>query len=141
GTPRVWLACAEQIVLSHPASREDLVTFLDNHDNSRFLGSGYANQDESRLRNALGWLLTSRGVPCIYYGTEQEFDGGGDPYCREDMWDGQWDFGPSDGDNFDLVHPSFQFTRRLLELRARHEALRRGTTLERTVEGSSAGLY
>jgi alpha-amylase len=124
-----------------PTSRERLVTFLDNHDNSRFLGFGYANQDAGRLRTALGWLLTSRGVPCLYYGTEQEFDGGGDPWCREDMWDGAWDFGPSQGDNFDLTHPSFRFTRSLLELRARKEALRRGATLEHQWTTSGPGLY
>jgi alpha-amylase len=124
-----------------PSSRERLVTFLDNHDNSRFLSFGVANQDESRLRAALGWLLTSRGVPTIYYGTEQEFDGGGDPYNREDMWDGQWDFGPSDGDNFDLVHPLFQYVCALTETRRRHEALRRGSTIQHFVQGGSAGLY
>jgi len=124
-----------------PTSRERLVTFLDNHDNARFLSFGIANQDEGKLRTALGWLLTSRGVPAIYYGTEQEFDVGGDPYNREDMWDGAWDFGPSEGDNFDLAHPLFRYTRRLLALRRRHEALRRGTTTEHFVEPGSAGLY
>ncbi len=124
-----------------PTSREQLVTFLDNHDNSRFLGFGIANQDESRLRAALGWQLTSRGVPCVYYGTEQEFDGGGDPYNREDMWDGAWDFGPSDFDNFDLVHPLFLHTRRLLDARRRHEALRRGVTTERGSEAAGPGYY
>ena len=73
-----------------PTVRERLVTFLDNHDNSRFQGAGIANQDQSRARAALAWLLTSDAIPCVYYGTEQEFDGGGDPWCREDMWDGQW---------------------------------------------------
>lgn len=124
-----------------PTSRERLVTFLDNHDDARFLSFGIANQDEAKLRTALGWLLTSRGVPAIYYGTEQEFDGGGDPYNREDMWDGQWDFGPSDGDNFDLVHPLFRYTAKLLQVRRRHAALRRGETIERYVEGGGPGLY
>lgn len=122
-------------------SRERLVTFLDNHDNARFLSFGIANQDEGKLRTGLGWLLTSRGVPAIYYGTEQEFDGGGDPYNREDMWDGAWDFGPSDGDNFDLAHPLFRYTARLLELRRRHAALRRGETIERFVTPGGPGLY
>lgn len=122
-------------------SRERLVSFLDNHDMARFLSFGLADQDESRLRAALGWLLTARGVPAIYYGTEQEFDGGGDPWCREDMWDGEWDFGPSEGDNFDLVHPLFLHTRDLLAARARHEALRRGTTTELYAETAGPGLY
>lgn len=140
--PPAWISGRYGLLSNYdPTSRERLVTFLDNHDNPRFLSFQVGNQDESRLRAALGWLLTARGVPTIYYGTEQEFDGGGDPYDREDMWDGQWDFGPSDGDNFDLTHPLFRYTQRLLRLRHRHEALRRGATLERYVEGSGPGLY
>ena len=124
-----------------PTARERLVTFLDNHDVARFLGfAGPADNDEAKLRAALGWLLTARGVPAIYYGTEQAFDGGGDPYNREDMWDGAWDFGPSDGDNFDPVRPLYHWTRRLIAARSRHEALRRGTTSEIFASGF-AGLY
>mgnify|MGYP002262615626 CR=1 FL=1 len=28
---------------------------------------------------ALAIIMTCRGTPCIYYGTEQEFHGGNDP--------------------------------------------------------------
>jgi alpha-amylase len=125
-----------------PTSQEQLVTFLDNHDNARFVGyGGAASQDEAKARTALAFLLTSRGVPCVYYGTEQDFDGGGDPYCREDMWDGQWDFGPSDGDNFDVTHPLARWMSALTTTRRRHEALRRGTTTVRYSASAAAGLH
>ena len=123
------------------STRERLTTFLDNHDNARFLSFGMADQDESRLRAALAWLLTSRGVPILYYGTEQNFDGGGDPWCREDMWSGQWNYGPSLGDNFDESHALFRHVRGILEARRRHEALRRGITTELYAETSGPGLY
>jgi alpha-amylase len=123
------------------STRERLATFLDNHDNSRFLGAGIAGQDESRLEAALAWLLTSRGIPIVYYGTEQGFDGGGDPWCREDMWAGQWNFGPSLGDNFDESHRLFRRVRTLLEARRRHEALRRGATTDLYAESGGPGLY
>lgn len=123
------------------STRERLTTFLDNHDNARFLSFGIANQDESRLRAALAWLLTSRGIPVIYYGTEQNFDGGGDPWCREDMWSGQWNYGPSLGDNFDESHALFRHVREILETRRRHEALRRGATTELYAEAAGPGLY
>jgi alpha-amylase len=121
-------------------SRERLVTFLDNHDNARFLSFGVADQDASRLEAALGWQMSSRGVPCLYYGTEQEFDGGNDPYDREDMFDGQWDFGPSEGDNFDLAQPMFRRARDLIAARMRHVALRRGITADLYAEGAGPGL-
>jgi glycosidase len=125
-----------------PTSREQLVTFLDNHDVSRFVGfATVSGNDEGKLWPALGWLLTSRGVPCVYYGTEQMFDGGGDPYNREDMWDGEWDFGPSEGDNFDQARPLARGMRRLADARRRHEALRRGVTAELYAEPGDAGLY
>ncbi len=143
GGPPADIPARDELLTAYdPSSREQLVTFLDNHDNARFVGfNGPASQDEAKARGALAWLLTSRGVPCIYYGTEQDFDGGGDPYCREDMWDGQWDFGPSDGDNFDLVHPLARWVRTLADARRRHAALRRGTTTVRYAEAAGAGFY
>ena len=44
------------------------VVFLDNHDMSRF----YSVIGESlpRLKMGLAWLLTTRGIPQLYYGTE-----------------------------------------------------------------------
>ena len=65
---------------------EDLITFIDNHDMSRFLS---VNNDKNRLHEALAFILTSRGIPCIYYGTEQylhnDTSGGTDPYNRPMM--------------------------------------------------------
>ena len=66
--------------------KEDLVTFIDNHDMARFLS---INNNQNRLHEALAFTLTSRGIPCIYYGTEQylhnDTNGGGDPYNRPMM--------------------------------------------------------
>ena len=142
GDPPADLSSRYAALTNYDAStRERLTTFLDNHDNARFLSSGIADQDESRLRPALAWLLAARGVPILYYGTEQDFDGGGDPWCREDMWAGQWNYGPSLGDNFDESHALFRFVRGLAETRRRHEALRRGATTELYAEAAGPGLY
>lgn len=66
--------------------KENLVTFIDNHDMSRFLS---INNNNGQLHLALAFLLTVRGTPCIYYGTEQylhnDTNGGGDPYNRPMM--------------------------------------------------------
>jgi glycosidase len=44
------------------------VNFLDNHDMSRFYSS--VGEDVDKMKMGLAWLLTTRGVPQIYYGTE-----------------------------------------------------------------------
>ncbi|MDJ0696159.1 alpha-amylase family glycosyl hydrolase [Mastigocoleus sp. MO_188.B34] len=68
----------------------ELVTFIDNHDMPRFQS---LNPDPDILRLAIALIMTSRGIPCIYYGTEQylhdDTDGGDDPYNRPMMekWD------------------------------------------------------
>ena len=61
----------------------DLVTFFDSHDESRFLT---LNNNNNRLHEAMAYVLTTRGIPVILYGDEQylhnDTNGGGDPYCR-----------------------------------------------------------
>ncbi|KAI1383970.1 glycoside hydrolase family 13 protein [Hypoxylon trugodes] len=60
-----------------------LGSFLDNHDNARWLNT---KNDLSLLKNALAYVILARGVPIVYYGTEQAFSGGADPANREDLW-------------------------------------------------------
>ncbi|KAL0485589.1 alpha-amylase [Acrasis kona] len=62
---------------------EHLGTFVDNHDNSRFLNDF---PDVSNFKNALTFQLFSKGIPIVYYGSEQLFNGGADPYNRETLW-------------------------------------------------------
>ncbi|GGF03661.1 glycoside hydrolase family 13 protein [Hymenobacter cavernae] len=44
------------------------VVFLDNHDQSRFYS--VVGEDFNKLKMGLAWMMTTRGVPNIYYGTE-----------------------------------------------------------------------
>ncbi|MBF2029922.1 MAG: cyclomaltodextrin glucanotransferase [Oscillatoriales cyanobacterium C42_A2020_001] len=71
-------------------SSTELVTFIDNHDMPRFQS---LNPDPEMLRVAIALIMTCRGIPCIYYGTEQylhdDTNGGNDPYNRPMMQ--QWD--------------------------------------------------
>ncbi|HEX4458125.1 MAG TPA: alpha-amylase family glycosyl hydrolase [Polyangia bacterium] len=95
------------------AARDILVNFLDNHDVPRFL---FDKPSLPALHNALAYLMTEDGVPCIYYGTEQEFDGGNDPYNRERLWD----------TNFDTSNATFQWIQRLIRIRKAYAPLREG---------------
>ncbi|KAF4120865.1 alpha-amylase [Geosmithia morbida] len=60
-----------------------LGSFLDNHDNNRWLNQ---KSDTSLFQNALAFVILARGIPIIYYGSEQGYDGGSDPANREDLW-------------------------------------------------------
>jgi glycosidase len=124
-----------------PAARDQLVTFLDNHDVSRFLHSSKANGNTNRLALALTFLHTSRGIPCVYSGTEQAFNGGTDPNNREDMFDGQFEQGPSLGDNFNMAHPLFQHIAQLNNFRRLYPALRQGTHVNLWNNPTGPGLF
>ena len=65
-----------------------LVTVLDNHDLPRFLSTAknsFPGEGEKRLKQAMAFQMTVRGVPSVYYGTEAGFSGGHDPHNREMM--------------------------------------------------------
>lgn len=53
------------------------VIFLDNHDMSRFFS--VINEDVAGQKMALQWLLTERGIPQLYYGTEISMKGISNP--------------------------------------------------------------
>lgn len=60
-----------------------LVVFTDNHDNARFLN---INNDRKALQASLIFSLFAQGIPCVYYGSEQNYGGGNDPFNREQLW-------------------------------------------------------
>ncbi|GAA0662427.1 alpha-amylase family glycosyl hydrolase [Natronoarchaeum mannanilyticum] len=99
----------------------DQVPFIDNHDMARFAGEdelwSAANTDM-----ALAVLLTSRGVPLIYYGTEQYMTGGGDPTNRKPM------------ETFDRSTNAYGIIQKLSDLRQSSLALQYGDTRQRWVD-------
>lgn len=116
-----------------------LVTFLDDHDQSRFLSD--VGGDLERLKVALTYLYTWDGIPLLYYGTEQGFKGvKKDHGNREDMFNGAATEGPSQGDNFNYTHPLFIYIRKLNLLREAYPALTHGTFTPRQSD-SAAGVW
>jgi glycosidase len=111
-----------------------LVNFIDNHDRPRFLYD--SNYDVRALRNALTFLFTEEGIPCVYYGTELDFFGGNDPANREVLWKTGF---PTQGE-------TFQHIATLSRLRKNYAALRLGDTTVRyasnvTSGAADAGLF
>lgn len=99
----------------------DQVTFLDNHDQSRFMTE--AGNNKLTLDIAFALQMTSRGIPCVYYGTEQYMSdaagGKSDPYNRADMT------------SFDQTSRAYQIISKLAPLRKSNPALAYGSTQER----------
>ncbi|RDA88845.1 hypothetical protein CP532_5468 [Ophiocordyceps camponoti-leonardi (nom. inval.)] len=60
-----------------------LGTFIDNHDVPRWLSQ---KNDHSLLKNVLTYVLLARGIPILYYATEQGYAGGHEPWNRESLW-------------------------------------------------------
>ncbi|HXZ81812.1 MAG TPA: alpha-amylase family glycosyl hydrolase [Terriglobales bacterium] len=100
----------------------DLVTFIDNHDRQRFLS---INKNQDRLHEALAFLLTCRGVPVIYYGTEQylhnDTNKGVDPYNRPMM------------SSFDTTTTAYKLISKLSALRRSNPAIPYGTVGQRWI--------
>ncbi len=117
GTRPLESALVEQNKLLDPRLP---LNFVDNHDRARWLhrGEGDTRSREEREREleaALTLMYAWPGIPTIYYGTEQGFEGGEDPGNRESM------FGQHNPDS-----RLAKFLRSLNELRVERPELRRG---------------
>lgn len=94
------------------------VTFIDNHDVPRFLR---VNSDTRSLDVALAITLVSRGIPNIYYGTEQYVDGddatenGGRVFMETDT-------------TFDETTRAFKIIKKLSDVRQSNDAVAFGLT-------------
>jgi glycosidase len=117
---------------SHTWFKDRVVTSFDDHDHvdqgnykHRFAALGA----HALMLPIFGVNATTLGIPCIYYGSEQAFDGegGSDRYIREAMFGGE--FGPfrSRGHHcFDESNPIYRAAAEIHALRKRYITLRRG---------------
>ena len=124
---------------------QHVVTMFDDHDQVRKGNQKrrFCGMPEYRklVFNALAVNLTTAGIPCIYYGTEQGFDSGGQPsssdvVLRENMFGGR--FGAKCSQNvhfFDEETELFRALSKLSELRRDWIALRRGRQYVHEISG------
>ena len=86
GLNHVYDHLAQDFLYPNP---QGILTFLDNHDSDRFLLEMPSSPDSLGVwKQAQTLLLTSRGIPQIYYGTEILMNGskeGSDGYVRRDF--------------------------------------------------------
>ena len=127
----------------HGEAGRYFVTFVDNHDQMsrpyrRFM---HRNPFSRQAVLAVAYLLTSQSVPCMYYGTEQGLDGGGDndSYVRECMFGGQWGaFESTEHHVFNPDQPIYQSIATIAAIRQREPALRYGRQYFREISGNGS---
>ncbi|NLT56479.1 MAG: alpha-amylase [Actinomycetales bacterium] len=130
---------------SHTWLRHTVVTTLNDHDMVRQGGDKArfcADPEGPALAlAALTLNVLTLGIPCIYYGSEQCLDGRGggaeaDRYLREAMFGGEYGPFRSRGRHvFDEQHPVYRELAKVLALRGRERALRRGRQYLREISG------
>jgi glycosidase len=142
--PADYFSVFRNWILDDPAGhrwfRNQVVTLVDDHDQvrkggakARFCGDG---QFRDLAFNVMATQLTTMGIPCIYYGSEQGFDSGGRPngsdlVLRENMFGGNFGslstqgrhFFNEDGDLYQALAALMDLRKKLLPLRRGRQAL------------------
>ncbi len=84
GLSKLYYMLSQDFLYSDPMGN---VIFLDNHDMSRYFE--HIGKDEDHFKMAYAFLMTTRGIPQVYYGTElmmaHENRGGDDEAWRQTM--------------------------------------------------------
>ena len=70
GMAKLYYILAQDFVYSNPMNT---LVFLDNHDVTRIYST--LNKDIDKLKMAIAFQLTTRGIPSVYYGTELLMEG------------------------------------------------------------------
>lgn len=135
--------------VSHVWFRDKVVTSLDDHDHvdqgeqkHRFAAGGF----EQLSLAAMALNATTLGIPCLYYGTEQLFDGEGggdssDRYIREAMFGGAFGAFRSRGVHFFLEDQAvYQEVAKIHRLRREQLPLRRGRQYLRQISGNGVSF-
>ncbi len=132
---------------SHIWFRNKVVTSFDDHDQvrkgnqkARFC----ADADASKVAlNVLALNALTLGIPCIYYGSEQCFDGrgGSDRYIWESMFGGEFGaFGTRGRHFFNEDHPVDRELAKVLEIRRKNIVLRRDRQYLRPISAPDDGV-
>ena len=111
GVNRLYTTLSQDFVYKQPLNN---VIFLSNHDLSR--AYSIYGENMQKMKSALCWLLTCRGIPQLYYGEEIGMKGltsPSDGYVRQDFpggWQGdkqnkftRADRTPDENDLWDLI--------------------------------------
>ncbi|MEI6455825.1 MAG: alpha-amylase family glycosyl hydrolase, partial [bacterium] len=122
GIVRLYEILSQDFVYRHPLN---VVVFAENHDVNRYLDS--QNDDIRKLKMAMAFVLTTRGIPQIYYGSEVLMTTGadkGDGMKRKDFpggWPGDKRNLFSGEDRNDKENDMYNYLNTLLQWRKTKE--------------------
>lgn len=128
GVNRIYYTLAKDYLYADPSKN---VVFLDNHDIARIFTT--LGQDKIKMKSALSLLLTMRGIPMLYYGTEVGLTGAGGAFGEGGRVDFPGGFPGDDKDLFDedvrtgISAELHDFIQRLARFRKGSKALTKGT--------------
>lgn len=111
----------------------ELLIFLDNHDTSRFMRLKEQVSNLNRFKQAFAFLLTTRGIPEIYYGTEIAMVGdkaNGDGRLRENFpggWSGDERSAFTPDGRTTEENQTFEYLKKLLNWRKGNVAIAKGS--------------
>lgn len=127
GVNRLYMTLAQDVLYKDPMRN---CIFLDNHDMNRVFSMVGTN--DNRYRMVMGLLLTMRGIPQMYYGTEilmKNFKDPTDAEVRKDF-PGGWNSDPinkfSAAGRTAEENAAFDFIRKLAQFRKKSSALGSG---------------
>ncbi len=125
----IYEIVTQDFVYSNP---NNLLVFLDNHDVDRAMFSAKGNID--KFKKAFAIMLTTRGIPQIFYGTELGLDGGGHHGLMRSEFPGGFmndcDSEYTESDRTERENDIFNFTRKLLKLRTEYSSLNSGKLVQ-----------
>lgn len=127
------------------ADQSNILTFLDNHDLDRFARAD--DPDLRRYKQALAFLLTTRGIPQIYYGTEILMDGKkakSDGYVRTDFpggWAGDKTDAFTTTGRTDKQNEAWNYMQKLLMWRKNNPTIAQGKLVHYVPDGTGVYVY
>lgn len=130
GMMRLYDVLVQDVVYPDPMN---LLIFLDNHDTSRFFQKEEQTNNFKRYKQALAFLLTTRGIPQIYYGTEMLMaadKSDGDGNLRRDFpggWKDDKQNAFKESDRSEKQNRAFEYAKKLLNWRKGNKAIAEGT--------------
>jgi glycosidase len=127
GVARFYLILSQDFLYSDPFRN---VIFLDNHDLTRYFTQTGMRPDIYKM--ALAFILTTRGIPQFYYGTEIVMEGDknrGDGFLREDFpggWNGDAKNAFTGQKLSETEKDAYTFAKKLLKWRKGKEVIHSG---------------